>query len=151
MRIIAAVILLTVASAAQAQESSSLKRATAVYAAAGTLDVLSTAAFVLRGGHEGNPILSPLQDKPVVMLTVGVAGATGGVWAWNRYVGRKHPKIAAAGLYVAAGAHLYLAARNYHLHLQRAAGRDSWVKAPWIPEPTLSTTVFFAGHTVAWK
>jgi hypothetical protein len=106
--------------------SPSLRRATAVYAIAGALDVASTAAFVLRGGHEGNPLLAPMQDKPALMLTVGVATSVTGVWAWNRFVGRKHPKIAAIGLYAAAGVHAFLAARNYQKHRDRVHDRQVW-------------------------
>ena len=104
----------------------SLRTATAVFAVAFTADMITTAAFVARGGHEKNPMLAPLQDEPVLMLTVAAATATAGVWAWNRYVGRKHPKIAKVGLYAAAGVEFFVAARNWHLHTERRRVADSW-------------------------
>jgi len=109
------------------KESSALRRATVVYAIAGSLDVASTAAFLLRsGGHEGNPLLAPLQKKPVLMLATGVATSAASVWAWNRFVGRKHPKLAAVGLYAASAAHVFLATNNYKKHRDRIQAKEVW-------------------------
>ncbi len=119
----------------------SLRRATMVYAIAGSLDVASTAAFVLRGGHEGNPLLAPLQKEPAAMLAVGVATSVTSVWAWNRLVGRKHPKIAKVGLYAASAAHVFLAANNYRKHLGRANAKEVWDQ---------QAATFQLVRTVAW-
>ena len=119
----------------------SLRLATAVYAIAGALDVASTAAFVLRGGHEGNPLLAPLQKQPALMLAAGVATSVTSVWAWNHFVGRKHPKLAAAGLYAASAAHVFLVANNYKKHRDRAHAQEIWDQ---------QAAAFSLVRTVAW-
>jgi hypothetical protein len=64
---------------------------------------------------ETNPLLRPFQEHPVDMVIVGSVIDVGTVYAWNRFVGRKHPKIATVGLWAMVGFRGYLAARNMRI------------------------------------
>lgn len=92
----------------------SLKLPTSIFAVSAAADWVSTARLLSSGGVENNPLLRPSQDHHTALLAVGIASDVVGVWAWHRWVGRKHPKIARAGLYMAAGFRLFLAVRNGH-------------------------------------
>jgi hypothetical protein len=62
--------------------------------------------------RELNPLLRPLDRAPGRMITVGAALDAAGFSAWNMTVGRKHPKVAAAGLWGATIFRSYLAIQN---------------------------------------
>jgi hypothetical protein len=93
--------------------SNSLKWPTIVYASSLAADYATTAQLMHYGGIqvEKNP-LSQWTGHPVGVIAAGVAADTATVLLWNKYVGRKHPKVAKIGLYVASGVRFYLAARN---------------------------------------
>jgi hypothetical protein len=108
---------------ASAQEpSSSLKVPTIFAGAAATADWASTYhALKFYRVRETNPLLQSWQKKPGKLVTVGAAIDVAGLSAWNLTVGRKHPRLAAAGLWAMAGFRTYLAINN--LRNEQKAGR----------------------------
>jgi hypothetical protein len=62
--------------------------------------------------RESNPLLRPLDRTPGRLITMGAAIDVASFSAWNMTMGRKHPKIAAAGLWGAAAFRTYLAIHN---------------------------------------
>ena len=99
---------------ASAQDSHSrLKLPTIVASAAAGADWASTyhalKHYQLR---ETNPLLQSFQSEPGKLITVGAAIDAGTVSAWNLTVGRKHPRIAAAGLWAMAAFRAYLVVHN---------------------------------------
>ena len=62
--------------------------------------------------RETNPLLRPLDSKPGSLVTMGALIDAGGFSAWNLSVGRKHPRVAAAGLWAMAAFRGYLALHN---------------------------------------
>lgn len=62
--------------------------------------------------REMNPLLQPFQKSPGRLVTVGAALDAAAFSAWNVTVGRKHPRIAAAGLWAMAGFRAYLVFHN---------------------------------------
>ncbi len=104
------IALILIPTSARAQ---SLRLPTAVFASAAAADWASTYRAISRYHlHEDNPLINRLADRPTLMITAGAALDTVGAAAWLHYVGRRHSRIAAAGLYVAAAGRFYLAARN---------------------------------------
>ena len=71
--------------------------------------------------HERNPLLRPFARSPAKLVTVGAAIDAGAVTAWNLTVGRKRPRLAAAGLWALTGFRTYLAIQN--LRNTRVAAR----------------------------
>lgn len=115
MRIAAALLaLLLVASPASAQ---SLKLPIVVFGASAMTDWTSTTYALSHGCHEDNPTinwLQPVSGTPGV-IAAGAAIDVAGGYLWVHFVGRHHPKLAAAGLYVASAFRFTLAARNFSL------------------------------------
>ena len=99
-----------------------LRLPTAVFAAAATADWATTyhglKYYRLR---ETNPLLSPLERTPAKMVLLGGAIDIGGVALWNHTVGRKHPRVAVAGLWAMTAFRAYLAIHN--IRNQGKAGR----------------------------
>jgi hypothetical protein len=62
--------------------------------------------------REVNPLLRPLDSSPGSMVTLGGLIDAGGFSVWNLTVGRKHPRLAAAGLWGMAAFRTYLAIHN---------------------------------------
>jgi hypothetical protein len=109
--LLVALVLITAPASAQ-----SLKLPTIVYAVAGGTDAAST-AYCLNAHphcHESMPHLRWLEPRGgAAAVTAGsLAFDVASIWAWNRYVGRKHPKIAAIGLYAWSAVRLSLAVHN---------------------------------------
>ena len=102
-------LLLAVDASAQ-----SLKPATFTFTAAAAADLATTYRNLAgpNGGVEYNPMLRFTRNTPVQTVLVGAAYDVAGIWAWNRFVGRRHPKVARAGLYAAAGFRVFLAVSN---------------------------------------
>ena len=73
--------------------------------------------------REVNPLLRPFESSPGRLVTVGAAMDGAAFTAWNLTVGRKHPKIAAAGLWTMAAFRGYLAIHNLR-NERRAARRE---------------------------
>jgi|SRR5579872_5795713 len=94
----------------------SLKVPTIVFATAAAGDWFSTYHGVTHLEFlEGDPLINRWQNHPALMVTAGTALDVGSVILWNRYVGRHHPKLAAVGLYVAAGFRTYLCLKGSRL------------------------------------
>ena len=102
-----------------AQESASqasLNLPTAIFASAAAADWATTYHGVSSGKFaEGNPTIRQWQDHPAGMVAAGAAMDVGSVLLWRRLVGRRHRKIAAAGLYAVATFRMYLTAKGVSL------------------------------------
>ena len=68
--------------------------------------------------HEGNPVISWLDHKPVAMIGLGIAIDTAGVYGWRRLT-RNRKRLRAAGLYAAAAARVAVAYRNDRMRRTR--------------------------------
>ena len=103
-------------SAQEITDQPSLKVPTIVFATAAAGDWASTYHGVSHLEFaEGNPLINRWQNHPALMVTAGTALDVGSLVLWNRYVGRHHPKLAAVGLYVAAGFRTYLCLKGIKL------------------------------------
>jgi hypothetical protein len=71
--------------------------------------------------REANPVLSRFEKTPGKMVLIGAAIDVGAVTAWNYTVGRKHPRVAVAGLWTMTAFRAYLAVHN--IRNQQKAGR----------------------------
>jgi hypothetical protein len=71
--------------------------------------------------RETNPMLQSFQADPGRLVTVGAAIDAAAFSTWNVTVGRKHPRIAAAGLWAMAGFRAYLVFHN--LRNEQKVGR----------------------------
>jgi hypothetical protein len=99
--------------AAAAQQERSLKIPTYAASVASAADWASTYHalnnYKLR---EVNPLLSPFESSPGSLVTMGAMIDVGAYSAWNLTVGRKSPKVAAAGLWGMVIFRSYLAIHN---------------------------------------
>jgi hypothetical protein len=73
--------------------------------------------------RETNPLLQSFQGSPGRLVTVGAAIDAAAFSTWNVTVGRKHPRIAAAGLWAMAGFRAYLVLHNLR-NEQKVGRRD---------------------------
>lgn len=71
--------------------------------------------------RETNPLLQPLDGSPASLVTAGAIIDAGALSAWNLTVGRKHERLAAAGLWAMAAFRTYLTIHN--IRNERRAGR----------------------------
>lgn len=62
--------------------------------------------------RESNPLLQSLHGSPGKLVTVGAALDAAAFSTWNLTVGRKHPRVAAAGLWAMAAFRSYLVLHN---------------------------------------
>ena len=113
LKVIAAAAFLLIASTAHAQ---SMRFAVATYAAAVAADKATTLNCTLRPGcGESLPGYAWLDRKggPRLQMAVSTSVDIASVWAWQKVVGKNHPKIAKAGLFGMAAIRGFVAARNY--------------------------------------
>lgn len=116
MRALLLTVALLLPVTATAQESTRLKLPTTVYLVAITADKATTLNCTLRPGcWEDNPMYrwADKSGGPLLQMTVSTGVDLVSIWAWNKTVGRKHPKLAALGLYSMAAIRATVAARNY--------------------------------------
>ena len=108
---------------ANAQElPKSLKMPTIAASAAAAADWASTYhALKYYNLRETNPLLQSFQRSPGRLVTVGAAIDAAAFSTWNVTVGRKHPRIASAGLWAMAGFRAYLVFHN--LRNEQKVGR----------------------------
>jgi hypothetical protein len=115
-RLLAALFLVSFVPATAFAQDGSLKSLTIpTYAAsaAAAADWASTYhALKYYRVQEQNPLLRPFQHNPGGMVSLGAMIDAGGFSAWNLTVGRKNPKMAAAGLWAMAAFRTYLAIHN---------------------------------------
>jgi hypothetical protein len=101
-----------------------LRLPTTVFASAAAADWATTyygiKHFQLR---ETNPLLRRFDRTPAKMVLLGAAIDVGAVAAWNYTMGRKHPRVAAAGLWTMTAFRAYLAFHNSR-NIQRSARRQ---------------------------
>jgi hypothetical protein len=111
--LIIGLVLALLAPAAASAQDRSLRAATIAAGAAAAADWAST-YHTLKHYHtrETNPLLAPMDHTPGRMVAVGAAIDVGAVTAWHMTVGRKHPKIAAAGLWAMTAFRVYLTVHN---------------------------------------
>ena len=62
--------------------------------------------------REMNPLLRPWEGRPGQLVTAGAVMDGVAFSLWNMSMGKRHPKIAAAGLWAMAGFRTYLAIHN---------------------------------------
>ena len=84
----------------------------------------ATTYHVLSNYHarEMNPLLRRWEDTPGQLVTAGAIMDGVAFSTWNLTMGRRHPKIAAVGLWAMAGFRTYLAIHNMR-NTRRAASR----------------------------
>jgi hypothetical protein len=122
-RLLAALLLVCAVPAAAAAQETSLRLPTFAASAAAAADWASTYhALKFYKVREVNPLLRPLDSSPGSMVTLGGLIDVAGFSAWNLTVGRKHPRLAAAGLWGMAIFRTYLAIHNVR-NAQRAERR----------------------------
>lgn len=121
----ALVVLCLFPAVASAQEGSSrLKLPTMAASAAAAADWASTYhALTYFDLRETNPLLQSFQHSPGRLVTVGAAIDAAAFSTWNVAVGRKHPKVAAAGLWAMAAFRSYLVIHNLR-NEQKVARRE---------------------------
>ena len=73
--------------------------------------------------RETNPLLQSFQNSPGNLVTAGALMDAAAFTTWNLTMGRKHPRIAAAGLWAMTGFRAYLVLHNLR-NTQKAARRD---------------------------
>jgi hypothetical protein len=71
--------------------------------------------------RETNPLLQSFQRSPGQLITMGAAIDAATFSAWNMTMGRKHPRVAATGLWAMAGFRALLVVHN--LRNEQKAGR----------------------------
>jgi hypothetical protein len=112
-RLLAVLLMLSICPAVAAAQEPSLKIPTYAASAASAADWASTYhALKYYNVREVNPLLTPFQASPGSLVTMGALMDVGAFSAWNLTVGRKSPKVAAAGLWGMAIFRSYLAIHN---------------------------------------
>jgi hypothetical protein len=112
-RLTAVLFLVSICPAVAAAQETSLKIPTYAASAAAAADWASTYhALKNYKVREVNPFLSPFESSPGSLVTMGAMIDAGAFSAWNLTVGRRSPKIAAAGLWGMAIFRSYLAIHN---------------------------------------
>lgn len=104
-------VLLAIAAPSRADDVPTLRLPTMIFATAAAVDWTTTAVALNRGSHENNPTVQWAQ-APGAMIAIGAAEDVLGAWLWTRAIGRRHPKLAAAGLYAAAAVRVSFAIHN---------------------------------------
>ena len=112
-RLLAALILVCVFPVMAAANDNPLKIPTIVASAAAAADWASTYhALKFYKVREVNPLLRPFQASPSSLITMGGFIDAGSVTAWNLAMGRRHQRIAVAGLWGMAAFRTYLVIHN---------------------------------------
>jgi hypothetical protein len=107
----------------QPSQTAGLRLPTTLFATAAAADWATTyygiKHYQLR---ETNPLIRKFERTPAKMVLLGAAIDVGAVAAWNYTVGRKHPRVAAAGLWTMTAFRAYLAFHNSR-NMQRSQRR----------------------------
>ena len=112
-RLLAALVLVSASPALAAAQDTGLRVPTIAASAAGAADWASTYhALKYYRVRESNPMLRPLDASPGSLVTVGALVDMGAFSAWNVAMGRKNPRLAAAGLWAMAAFRSYLTIHN---------------------------------------
>jgi hypothetical protein len=112
--LLAACLVLACAVPAFAQSAEHpLRIPTLVFVSSAAADWATTYTALSRGGYqERNPLWAAGGNRPGPTVAMGAAFDVIGVVAWNRLVGRRHPRWAAVGLYSAATFRLWCVGHN---------------------------------------
>jgi hypothetical protein len=104
-------LLIPAPALAQDKPDPDLRLPTAAFLTAAGADWFATHRFLnrLEGAGERNPIVGWAAREPSAMVAMGGACDILSVWAWNKYVGQRKPRLAKVGLYVAAAARMSVA------------------------------------------
>ena len=122
-RLLTVLLVLCIWPTIAAAQENRLKVPTFAASAASAADWASTYhALKYYKVREVNPLLSPLESSPGALVTMGAVIDAGAFSAWNLTVGRRNPKIAAAGLWGMAVFRSYLAIHNLR-NIRRAERR----------------------------
>ena len=110
--------------AAQAPgQNSRLRLPTTAMAIAAAADWATTYhALKYYNVREANPLIRHLDEQPAKLVTMGAAIDVGAAFAWNYTVGRRNPRLAAAGLWGMTAFRTYLAIHN--MRNERRAARS---------------------------
>ena len=102
------------AASASAQDlRPSLRIPTTVASVAAAADWASTYhAMTNYHVRETNIFLQPFQKSPGKLVVVGAAIDVATFTAWNKWVGPRHPRVAATGMWAMAGFRAYLVLHN---------------------------------------
>ena len=123
LRLSAAVLVVCLGPATASAQTNGLKVPTIAASAAAAADWASTYHAIKHYKiHETNPLLRPFDHSPGQLVTVGALMDAGALTAWNLTVGKKKPRLAAAGLWTMTAFRAYLAVHNIR-NTQRAAAR----------------------------
>ena len=122
-RLLAALLLVYTFPALAAAQETGLKIPTIAASAAAAADWASTYhALKYYRVRESNPMLRPLDGSPGSLVTVGALVDMGAFSAWNVTMGRKNPRLAAAGLWAMAAFRSYITIHNLR-NVRRAERR----------------------------
>jgi hypothetical protein len=103
------------------------KLAPTVFLAAAAFDWTSTSVNLATGpsAREANPELAWLNGRwsPDAIIALGATQDVVGLWLWSHFTGRQHPRAVKAGLYLAAGLRVAVAARNVSRYRHVVLGR----------------------------
>jgi hypothetical protein len=122
-RLAAALLTLLLLPATAAAEPGSLRVPTIAASVAAAADWASTYHAVKHYKiRETNPLLSPFAHSPEQTVVAGALIDAAALTAWNLTVGKKKPRIAAAGLWAMTAFRAYLVAHNVR-NMQKAARR----------------------------
>ncbi|OFW13363.1 MAG: hypothetical protein A3F70_00395 [Acidobacteria bacterium RIFCSPLOWO2_12_FULL_67_14] len=119
----AACLLVCVLPAAAAAQEKRLTLPTFVASSAAAADWVSTyQALKFYKVRETNPMLRPFERSPASLVAVGALIDVGSVSAWNVIVGRRHERVAVAGLWAMAAFRTYITLHNMR-NMRRAERR----------------------------
>ncbi len=111
------------ASAQQEPRTDGLRVPTTMFASAAAADWATTYYAIKHYRlRETNPLIRRFERTPARMVLIGAAIDVGAVTAWNYTMGRKHPRIATAGLWTMTAFRAYLAFHNSR-NMQRSERR----------------------------
>lgn len=109
----AAFLILSIGLGSTQLHAQSLRTATVVFSVVAASDIATTQYGIERGSIvESNPLLSHWQSQPMIMSMVAMSADMAGVTLWNRFMGRRHPKVAVIGLYAMTGVRAYFLSKG---------------------------------------
>jgi hypothetical protein len=122
-RLTAALFAVCLVPATAAAEPGSLRLPTITASAAAAADWVSTYHAVKHYKiRETNPLLSPFAHSPEQLVAAGALIDAAALTTWNLTVGKKKPRLAAAGLWAMTAFRAYLVVHNMR-NTQKAAPR----------------------------
>jgi len=122
-RLAAALFAVCLLPATASAEPGSLRVPTIAASAAAAADWISTYHAVKHYKiRETNPLLTPFAGSPGQLVAAGALIDAAALTTWNLTVGRKKPRLAAAGLWAMTAFRAYLVVHNVR-NTQKAARR----------------------------